>query len=66
MFYLSFKLGHYEGLRNGRWFTDLTEASFRALVDAIDDIEIEKIDIMADVRPGRSSEKWLNVWCVRV
>lgn len=66
VFYLSFKLGDYEGLRNGRWFTDLTEASFRALVDTIDDIEIEKIDITADVRPGRSSEKWLNAWCIRV
>ena len=66
MFYLSFKLGDYEGLRNGRWFTDLTEASFRALVDVIDDIAIEKMDIRADVRPRRSSEKWLNAWCVKV
>ncbi|WP_165062074.1 bifunctional 2-polyprenyl-6-hydroxyphenol methylase/3-demethylubiquinol 3-O-methyltransferase UbiG [Adlercreutzia sp. ZJ154] len=65
VFYLSFKLGDYEGMRNGRWFTDLTEESFRALIDKIVGLEISEIDITSDVRPGRSDEKWLNAWCVR-
>lgn len=64
IFYLSFKLGDYEGMRNGRWFTDLTEESFRELIDKIKGISISEIDITADVRPGRSAEKWLNAWCM--
>ncbi len=65
IFYLSFKLGDYEGMRNGRWFTDLTEGSFRKLIGKIEGITISEIDITADVRQGRSDEKWLNAWCVR-
>lgn len=65
IFYLSFKLGDYEGVRNGRWFTDLTEESFRDLINIIKGISISELDITADVRPGRSDEKWLNAWCVR-
>lgn len=65
VFYLSFKLGNYEGMRNGRWFTDLDEESFRELISMIDCLEISEIGVTADVRPGRSDEKWLNAWCVR-
>ena len=65
IFYLSFKLGDYEGMRNGRWFTDLTEESFRELVGKIEGIEISGIDITADVRLDRADEKWLNAWCIR-
>lgn len=65
IFYLSFKLGDYEGMRNGRWFTDFTEESFRELINKIKGISISEIDITADVRPGRSDEKWLNVWCIQ-
>lgn len=65
VFYLSFKSGDYEGMRNGRWFTDLTEESFRELIGKIEGITISEIDITADVRPRRSDEKWLNAWCVR-
>lgn len=64
VFYLSFKLGDYEGIRNGRWFTDLDEESFRELISKIDGLEISEIDITSDVRPDRSDEKWLNAWCV--
>ena len=49
-FYLSFKIGDHDGMRNGRWFTDMTEQSFRRLIDDV-------------VRPGRLDEKWLNAWC---
>ena len=65
VFYLSFKLGDYEGMRNGRWFTDFTEESFCALIGKINGLEILEIDITIDVRPGRSDEKWLNAWCIR-
>lgn len=65
VFYMSFKLGNFEGVRNGRWFTDLDENAFRTLIDRIDGIRVDSIDITSDVRPGRSSEKWLNAWCVK-
>lgn len=52
-------------MRNGRWFTDFTEESFRELINKIKGISISEIDITADVRPGRSDEKWLNVWCIQ-
>lgn len=66
VFYLSFKLGNFEGERNGRWFTDLDESAFRQLIDGVPGLHVEAIDITGDVRPGREQEKWLNAWCVRV
>lgn len=65
VFYMSFKLGDSEGIRNGRWFTDLDEESFSELIDGIDGLRIDSLDITSDVRPGRADEKWLNAWCIR-
>ena len=65
-FYLSFKLGAHDGMRNGRWFTDLDESAFRNLVAEIPELRIDRIDVTSDVRPGRGNEKWLNAWCMRV
>lgn len=64
-FYLSFKLGNHDGMRNGRWFTDLDESAFRVLIADVPELRINRIDVTCDVRPGRSNEKWLNAWCVR-
>ncbi len=63
VFYLSFKLGDHDGMRNGRWFTDMTEGSFRSLIDGVDGLTIDRIDVTSDVRPNRADEKWLNAWC---
>lgn len=65
VFYLSFKLGNHDGMRNGRWFTDLDESAFRDLIADVPELRINRIDVTGDVRPGRSNEKWLNAWCVR-
>ena len=65
IFYLSFKLGNHDGMRNGRWFTDLDESAFRDLVANVPELRIDHIDVTSDVRPGRTDEKWLNAWCVR-
>ena len=59
--YTSFKYGDFEGMRNGRFFTDFTEASFRAFISDVDQLMIEKLWITNDVRPGRCDEKWLNM-----
>ena len=59
--YTSFKYGNYEGERNGRHFTDFTEAGFREFVRDISEVKIVKEWITGDARPGRSEEKWLNL-----
>ncbi len=61
VFYTSFKYGNYQGERNGRYFTDLTEESFQELIKDIPDIQIIDKTITGDVREGREDEKWLNV-----
>lgn len=65
VFYMSFKLGNYQGIRNGRWFTDLDEEAFRSLINEVDGLSIDSLDITSDVRPHRENEKWLNAWCIR-
>ena len=61
LIYASFKYGTFEGERNGRWFTNFTEAKFADFLRKFPDLMIEDQWISADVRPGRSNEKWLNI-----
>ena len=61
IFYTSFKYGNFESVRNGRYFTDLTESSFAELINEVTGFEIIEEWITSDVRPGREEEKWLNV-----
>lgn len=59
--YASFKYGTFEGVRNGRHFTDFTELTFRAFLTSVSDLVLEDFWITTDVRPGREDETWLNV-----
>ena len=59
--YISFKYGTFEGIRNGRYFTDRTEESLQAILDEVGGLEIIRTGITGDARPGREDEKWLNV-----
>lgn len=59
--YTSFKYGTFEGERNGRFFADFTEETFREFVADMDGIRIEETWITGDVRPGRGDERWLNL-----
>ena len=59
--YTSFKHGTFEGERNGRYFTDMTEETFTKLIQDMDELEIEEQWITSDVRPGQGEEKWLNL-----
>ena len=59
--YTSFKYGDFEGERNGRYFTDLTEASARELLKEVPMLVIEEEWITGDVRPDRGDERWLNL-----
>ena len=59
--YMSFKYGDFEGVRNGRYFTYLTEESFNMLMEPINEFKKEKIWATGDVRENRGTEQWLNI-----
>ena len=59
--YTSFKYGDFEGVRNGRYFTDFTEKTFAMIVDGIPSLSVEKQWITGDARSDRENEKWLNL-----
>lgn len=66
IFYVSFKYGSFCGDRNGRFFLDMDEQSFASLLEKIPELAVVKQCITVDVRPGRDSEKWLNVFLKKV
>ena len=63
--YVSFKYGEFEGMRNGRYFTDMTEKSLDSLIGSINErakcgiVCIKRSWMTRDVRKERD-EKWLN------
>jgi 2-polyprenyl-3-methyl-5-hydroxy-6-metoxy-1,4-benzoquinol methylase len=59
--YTSFKYGDFEGERNGRYFTDFTDKSFKEFIENVAGVEIVEYWITGDVRHGRGEEKWLNI-----
>lgn len=59
--YTSFKYNDFEGMRNGRYFTDFTLEAFQKFIKVIRGVSIEEYWITGDVRPGRGEEKWLNL-----
>ena len=61
LIYTSFKYGDYEGMRNGRYFTDFTEDLFADFMKDIFGLAIEKTWTTVDVRVGRGDERWLNI-----
>lgn len=63
IFYASFKYGDFAGMRNGRYFTDMTEERWQDLVQDMTIWKTIKMWVTADVREGRSAEKWLNILC---
>lgn len=61
LIYTSFKYGTFEGMRNGRYFIDMTEESLEKLLQDVGGLNVEEVWVSADVRPGRGEEKWLNL-----
>ena len=57
--YCSFKYGDFNGVRNERFFVDLTEDSLKSILKETQ-FKILEIKITYDVRPSRD-DKWLNV-----
>ena len=63
--YVSFKYGDYEGMRNGRYFTDLTEETLVGILEDGTGLRVDESWITGDVRPGRENERWLNAILVK-
>lgn len=64
-FYLSFKYGDFSGMKNGRYFTYLTEEAFKQVIANIESLKIISLSITGDVRKGRETEKWLNIFLMK-
>ena len=59
--YASFKYGTFEGMRNGRYFTDFTEETLKAFWEPVTSMRIFDLWITGDVRPDRKDERWINL-----
>lgn len=59
--YCSFKYGGFEGIRNGRYFTDLDETRLKSLIRQSDCLQMTDLWLSQDVRPGRQDERWINL-----
>ncbi|MPW27072.1 methyltransferase domain-containing protein [Alkalibaculum sp. M08DMB] len=59
--YASFKYGDFEGERNGRYFTDLTESRLADLIEPLKELSILETMITSDIRADKEDEKWLNI-----
>ncbi len=59
--YTSFKYGSFEGERNGRYFTDMTEELLAEFLLNFPELELVESWITGDVRKGREREPWLNI-----
>ncbi len=64
--YTSFKYGDYEGMRNGRYFTDFTEETLRAFWEPMKSLQIFDTWITQDVRSDRKERQWINLLAKRV
>ena len=65
-FYMSFKYGTFSGKRDGRFYTDMNEASLKKLLDDIPALSLIRQKVTKDVRLGHSGEKWLNAFCKKI
>ena len=59
--YTSFKYGTFSGMRNGRYFQNMTVETLEKLVEEQNIFHIEELWLTGDVRAGREEEKWLNI-----
>jgi len=60
VWYLSFKLGVAEEVRDGRLFHDSTEAELASRLGRVPGVELLTTWRTEDVRPSRPGEWWVN------
>lgn len=63
--YISYKLGDFEGERNGRFFSDFTSSAFRDMFGNVSGLRIIEEWFTEDVRPEKQTE-WYNVILKRI
>ncbi|MBR6706215.1 MAG: methyltransferase domain-containing protein [Clostridia bacterium] len=61
--YASFKYGGEERVSDGRFFCDFTEDTLHALAEEAGGFRDIDLRTTFDVRPGRGSERWVNMIC---
>lgn len=59
--YTSFKYGNGEMQRGERFFSDFTEETMTDFLKRFPELQVRKMWVTSDVRPGRGEEKWLNM-----
>lgn len=59
--YASFKYGTFEGMRGGRFFTDLTEERLEKLMEKVEGLQIVETFVTEDVRGNLEDKNWLNI-----
>lgn len=60
VFYASFKLGDFEGIRNGRWFTFIDENRLDHIIEKVPPLRLVEVMVTEDARKERAWELWLN------
>lgn len=58
--YASFKYGNFEGVRDGRYYTDFNEEKTERLLREVPGLQLEKQWVSTDALPGRDGVRWLN------
>ena len=59
--YISFKYGTFQGIRHGRYFTDMDEDRWQNLQETCPELQLEAEWVTGDVREDRGDERWLNL-----
>lgn len=59
--YTSFKYGSFEGMRDGRYYTDLTPGELVRIAKKVPELTVKEVLTTKDVRTGKDTE-WLNVF----
>ena len=58
---MSFKYGTFQGIRHGRYFTDMDESRWQNLQETYPELQLEAEWVTGDVREDRGDERWLNL-----
>ena len=58
--YASFKYGNFEGVRDGRYYTDFNEEKTERLLREVPGLQLEKQWVSMDALPGRDGVRWMN------
>jgi SAM-dependent methyltransferase len=65
VWFMSFKYGDQEREANGRRFTDLDETGAQVLLAEAGGLQLVSMHASVDVRPDRTQERWLSLFCRR-